>query len=106
MKKLTCIALMLLMGVAQADEPTVGSFNEMKNGDKILYVVAVANAYGWANAELGATKKPLLFCQPKDLVLGGHTLFGIFHSEWMKPHRRLDDAIAVVVLEGLQDTFP
>ena len=73
-----------------------------------LYVFGAGAAYSNANANLRVVKhQPTLYCQPDHLSMTSENYANIIEKEiarWDSP--RQDVPIAVVLLSGLQFTFP
>ncbi len=70
-----CVCLFLIFELTKAAVPAELSAREAINkfdrgdGDLIIYVSGLTNAYGWVNAQSENAKLKMLFCPPENLAI-------------------------------------
>jgi hypothetical protein len=76
------------------------------------FVNGVSEGFNVANADLAGKNRPLLYCQPKSFALNADNLLAILDAE-IKTMQEITGKplpdnmpIEVVLLSGIQDTFP
>lgn len=73
----------------------------------ILYISGVGDGYLFANASVKSERKvQSLYCQPSSLSLNGYNYKNILDDELKSGRYSSDTPISVVLLRGLQRTFP
>jgi hypothetical protein len=76
------------------------------------FVNGVSEGFNVANADLAGKSRPLLYCQPVSFALNADNLLAILDAEIKTTeeiaHKPLPDnmPIQVLLLTGIQDTFP
>jgi hypothetical protein len=103
--------IILSMGDAKA-QYKVEDFNKWKDDTSFrMYILGVGNGYTWANIDLEKKKENPLFCPPKKLAL---TVDNLIHTidmmikdtKYGKLISKTDTPIELILLKGLQETFP
>ena len=72
----------------------------------MTYLMGAGNAYLTANANLGLRNQPQLYCQPPTLTLNALNYLEIFEKELAKNEAAVHYPDEMVLLSGLQRTFP
>jgi hypothetical protein len=71
------------------------------------YITGTINAYGWANGDLVAKKRPQLFCPPQTLAIGNQTVYPLLDAFFANHPGISDDfPIGLAILRALQGAFP
>jgi len=79
----------------------VQHYQETKNDYSVqLFLTAAGHAYVMANAQLQSKKQPLLYCQPKQLVLRRNNYIQIFESQLPKLREERQETFNALPLEA------
>ena len=70
------------------------------------YIAGVGIGYSWANTYSENIKQNPLYCQNSKLALNNRNYFDIMHQECMRGTYNDDTPIELILLFGLQKTFP
>jgi hypothetical protein len=105
-------AVAFLFGTAQA--MTIKDYtNAKKVGGTAwqvmeIYIKGVSNGFTMANAFIANNNEKLMYCQPDKFALDVQNLVNIVDETLRKPKPVFtdDNPIEIVVMAGLQDTFP
>ena len=107
MKIIFLIALFLLLPV-KAEIP-LEKYYKFKDLDVFQeYIWGVSMGYSWANANLDADDRAMLFCEPQYLSLNKENIYKILENE-IKDYGHLyskDVPIAQILFNALSRTFP
>jgi hypothetical protein len=112
MRRFTLLAVMLMIVIASAlparAEIRVGEYEKLQGDSLNLYISGVGVGYLWANAMIKKSGQPLLYCQPREFTATGETYKNILDKEISanKDMYTLDIPIELILLRGLQKTFP
>ncbi|HYE46883.1 MAG TPA: hypothetical protein VEA44_14055 [Caulobacter sp.] len=93
---------------AQAQELTVAEWRREGDDERLrLYVMGIKTGYDWANEELRADGRPMLYCQPRDLAVSYDMLAKIL-TDFLAANPRLTDDMAMpgVILYAMKDKYP
>ncbi|MGV2293022.1 hypothetical protein AAHK20_30235 [Trinickia sp. YCB016] len=71
------------------------------------YITGTINAFGWANGDLIAKKRPPLYCQPKETIISNQNVYPLL-DQFFQNHPDLPDTfpIGLAILRSLQSAFP
>jgi hypothetical protein len=108
------LALSLLAACFALDanaEMTAAQYKQWAHADNssvyAAYITGTITALGWANGDLIARKRPPLYCQPTDMVVGNQNVYPLL-DQFFTNHPDLPDTfpIGLAVLKSLQAAFP
>lgn len=110
MKKLVLFLIAISIAIPlQAGDVSMKVYLKTKETAQLkTYIDGLASGYMWANGTLTNRKQPLLYCQPGNLSLGIKNYIDIIDREFQdnKKGYSLDDNVELILLIGLQKTFP
>jgi hypothetical protein len=111
---LLCLVGFQLLASSANAEVTIRNYKATKNAGghqwnlMQIYFSGFSNGLGYANAELSASGKAPLFCQPGKLKINTENLVDIIDHTIERANPPLADDMFVegIVLVGMQYTFP
>ena len=91
-----------------ADPPAGPFLDRVKAGDEfaLLLIGAYQNAFSWANVDLGAQGKPMIYCQPPKLALATDQVVSILRHHLAANPAEAKFPLGLVMKDALKAAFP
>ncbi|WP_144107870.1 hypothetical protein [Paraburkholderia sp. BCC1886] len=92
-------------------EMTAAQYKQWAHADNnsvyAAYITGTINAFGWANGDLVAKKRPALYCPPQTLAIGNQNVYPLLDL-FFKNHPGISDdfPVGLAILRSLQAEFP
>lgn len=109
--KLALAFLTAFFTVSASAEMTAAQYKQWAHADNnsvyAAYITGTINAFGWANGDLVAKKRPPLFCPPQTLAIGNRNVYPLLDAFFAEHPGISDDfPIGLAILRSLQRAFP